>query len=332
MPEAVKNIETKNCPYCGSVEVIKKGIRKNKLQAVQVYFCNDCSKKFTDGRFKNKSYSNLQIIKALSQYNLGHTLAEVSKKQGIPASTLANWLIEYRELFNLMKQAPKVRKYAQQAPLIEYYKYHHLIVYFYRQHSYKIENTVKIDMPGLFDYFAKVKAGKINKNLFTNNLTRASNLKLNIYKNLKIRCVQNNACSFAAMALELVNSNRKRHNMVESIMLENDNATLAIELPVSLNLRQSTIPWLKNLKSESGWLTGHIDVLQYRNGKLYILDFKPEAEKEKPIGQLFAYACCLSKATGVSFKQMKLAWFDEKVYYEVDTMDVYINVMSIFKK
>lgn len=44
-------------------------------------------------------------------------------------------------------------------------------------------------------------------------------------------------------------------------------------------------------------ITGHIDVLQIRNGKIHILDYKPGANKEKPIEQLMVYALALSRRT-----------------------------------
>ena len=114
-------------------------------------------------------------------------------------------------------------------------------------------------------------------------------------------------------------------------MLENDTSTIATEVPVFLQLSKSTIPWLKNMVSANDHITGHIDILQYRNGRLYILDYKPGADKEKPLGQLFIYACCLSKITAIPFSKIRLAWFDENVYYETGAMDVYKELMKNFK-
>lgn len=37
-------------------------------------------------------------------------------------------------------------------------------------------------------------------------------------------------------------------------------------------------------------LTGHIDLVQVRNGQIHLLDYKPHAKKEKPIEQLTWYA------------------------------------------
>lgn len=63
-------------------------------------------------------------------------------------------------------------------------------------------------------------------------------------------------------------------------------------------------------------ITGHIDILQIRNGQIHILDYKPHAEKERPIEQLTLYAMALSRLTGLRLFEFKCAWFDEKDYFE----------------
>ena len=63
-------------------------------------------------------------------------------------------------------------------------------------------------------------------------------------------------------------------------------------------------------------ITGHIDILQIRNGQIHILDYKPNAEKERPIEQLTLYAMALSRLTGLRLFEFKCAWFDEKDYFE----------------
>jgi hypothetical protein len=63
-------------------------------------------------------------------------------------------------------------------------------------------------------------------------------------------------------------------------------------------------------------ITGHIDILQIRNGQIHILDYKPKAEKERPIEQLTLYAMALSRLTGLRMYEFKCAWFDEKDYFE----------------
>ena len=63
-------------------------------------------------------------------------------------------------------------------------------------------------------------------------------------------------------------------------------------------------------------LTGHIDLIKIRNGAIHILDYKPNAAKERPIEQLTWYALALSRLTGLRVFCFKCAWFDEKDYFE----------------
>ncbi|OYV62883.1 MAG: hypothetical protein B7X03_03900, partial [Parcubacteria group bacterium 21-58-10] len=58
------------------------------------------------------------------------------------------------------------------------------------------------------------------------------------------------------------------------------------------------------------------DFVQIRNGMVHILDYKPNASKEKPIEQLTWYALALSRLTGLRLFEFKCAWFDDKDYYE----------------
>ena len=56
--------------------------------------------------------------------------------------------------------------------------------------------------------------------------------------------------------------------------------------------------------------------MQIRNGMVHILDYKPNASKEKPIEQLTWYALALSRLTGLRLFEFKCAWFDDKDFYE----------------
>lgn len=103
-------------------------------------------------------------------------------------------------------------------------------------------------------------------------------------------------------------------------MLYNDSVTVATEVPVYV-----TRDDMEHMKTQLGFelfgdmpklITGHIDILQIRNGMIHILDFKPNAEKERPIEQLTIYAMALSRLTGLRLFEFKCAWFDEKDYFE----------------
>lgn len=61
---------------------------------------------------------------------------------------------------------------------------------------------------------------------------------------------------------------------------------------------------------------GHVDFLQIRNGLVHILDYKPNAKRERPFQQLMLYALALSRLTGLRIYDFKCAWFDEHDYLE----------------
>ncbi len=72
-------------------------------------------------------------------------------------------------------------------------------------------------------------------------------------------------------------------------------------------------------KNIDNGVTGHVDILQVRNDKVYILDFKPDTAKDKKAaGQLYHYALALSFRTRIPLKQFRCAWFDQDVYLEYD--------------
>jgi ATP-dependent exoDNAse (exonuclease V) beta subunit len=103
-------------------------------------------------------------------------------------------------------------------------------------------------------------------------------------------------------------------------MLVNDSVTVATEVPIVLD-RQG----VEHMNRELGFfiplslerpLTGHIDFVQVRNGAVHILDYKPNAKKERAVGQLTLYALALSRLTGLRLFDFRCAWFDDKAYYE----------------
>ena len=73
------------------------------------------------------------------------------------------------------------------------------------------------------------------------------------------------------------------------------------EVPIYLNSAD-----LKHMAQRLGFeiplvsnqtLTGHIDILQIRNGKIHIVGYKPGAKREKPIVQLMVYGICIGTVT-----------------------------------
>ncbi len=76
-------------------------------------------------------------------------------------------------------------------------------------------------------------------------------------------------------------------------------------------------------------MNGHVDVLQVRGGKIFVLDYKPGADKEnieKVKSQLYWYATGLSFRTKIPLVFFRCAWFDENVYYEFDPREARLEI------
>lgn len=135
-----------------------------------------------------------------------------------------------------------------------------------------------------------------------------------------IRATRNHACRIAGLVLQSVVHHKRRHDERQRFMLATDSVTVAVEVPIFLTPED-----LAHLKDALGYripiaaqaaLTGHIDVLQIRNGAIHILDYKPGANSERPITQLMVYALALSRRTGLDLFDFVCAWFDEHHYFE----------------
>jgi ATP-dependent exoDNAse (exonuclease V) beta subunit len=77
-------------------------------------------------------------------------------------------------------------------------------------------------------------------------------------------------------------------------------------------------------------ITGHIDILQIRNGLIHILDYKPDAHRkeiqEQAIQQLTIYALALASRTKLDLASLKCAFFDENNYFE------FFPLHAVYKK
>jgi ATP-dependent exoDNAse (exonuclease V) beta subunit len=148
-----------------------------------------------------------------------------------------------------------------------------------------------------------------------------------------VRSKSNFANKTAEFVLRSVPDNKERHEALQRFMIANDSVTIATEVPVYI--RREDVEHMENelkfritndglleLKGDKQaqkfpkLLTGHIDIVQIRNGMVHILDYKPNASKEKPIEQLTWYALALSRLTGLRLFEFKCAWFDDKDFYE----------------
>jgi len=109
-----------------------------------------------------------------------------------------------------------------------------------------------------------------------------------------------------AEAVPLAATNHQRHNTVEDYFLNGDRNTIATEIPVYFR------------HSEYGLTAGHIDLLQVSGGEVQILDYKPNAAREKPskvVSQLSLYAEALSRRAKLPIEKIRCGYFDEQNVY-----------------
>ena len=344
------------CPYCLSKNFVRRGFRQKKMEKVQLYICLDCNKTFTQHITKGKHYTLPVIFDAISIYNLGYSLEEtcrivnrrdtLSKDLTISATTLSNWLSETGELcrFSRMREYA-IKKYAPKDMVISATLAHRQL-YHYLFHRAKCELIIEEDFKhhrfGPLQEFLEMVPGECPHQYFQEGL-RASEAPLTFSKReMIVRSKQNFATRLAAFVLQSVKDRKLRHDALQKFMLANDTVTVATEVPVYITrddlehmqtqlgfeIYNSTIRGVHSATSEvklPKLITGHIDILQIRNGQIHILDFKPEAAKERPIEQLTLYAMALSRLTGLRLFEFKCAWFDEKDYFEFFPLHVLLK-------
>jgi transposase-like protein len=92
------------CIHCGSSNIIKKGIRKNKTGNLQRFYCQDCHKIFTFNiGFERMKHNPQAITSAMQLYFSGESLrntAESLQLLGVEVSyrTILNWIKKYVKL------------------------------------------------------------------------------------------------------------------------------------------------------------------------------------------------------------------------------------------
>ncbi len=94
------------CPFCGSLDIAKKGFRKNKSSKKQKYQCYDCKKWFVkDDGFKRMRFKPETISRAVHQHEDGFSLSKVQnhlwQHDGIKVTrwTISQWKKKYSIFF-----------------------------------------------------------------------------------------------------------------------------------------------------------------------------------------------------------------------------------------
>jgi transposase-like protein len=325
------------CLKCNSKDVVRKGIRKCKFGEVQKFTCKKCGANFTDKKLENTTYSGRVIMSALNNYNLGLTLEESSKninkrfKVRTSKQILSLWLKKFEDICSFMRLRKGELKNSldlvndRDEGVLLKKEFFHKQPYTLFYHKIKGEKFLNKYFSGLRDYIFNV-VEKCPDKLFNEENLRCSQLEKFEKEEVDIKHKENYACNVADFALKAINDNYERHEFVENLLLINDTATFAVEVPLWLEPREVPAEL-----SETGIfcitkpLTGHIDILQARFGVIHILDFKPDAKKINAIAQLFAYALALSVRTGIWLRNFRCAWFDNKDYFEFSPGEIVLS-------
>lgn len=162
---------------------------------------------------------------------------------------------------------------------------------------------------------------------YFNSGPRSSTLKVKLPFDI-IEVKGHEVSNLAELGLE---ANRERysnnHMRVQIFMLENDEKTAAMEVP--LWMEHDELDNYINFFRTFEPLTGHVDVLRIDDGKVWIWDYKPNARKEKYADtQVYFYALMLSKRTGIPLDKIRCGWFDHETAFLFKPKDVKMEYNS----
>ncbi len=181
--------------------------------------------------------------------------------------------------------------------------------YHYRVHTHKLKELAK-EFPELQSFLESVFSCCPNE-YFERGL-RGSKFKLKLPVDL-VHADGHEISYLTKLGLE-ANKDRysSAHSKVQVFMLENDDKTVAMEVPL----------WMTPEELESDLFqieepfTGHIDLLAIEDGKIWVWDYKPNASLERYAStQVFMYALMLSKRTGISLDNFRCGYFDSANTY-----------------
>jgi len=192
----------------------------------------------------------------------------------------------------------------------------HGVNYHFRLHPDKLDSLCSKDFKSLIDYLQQMRKN-CPKEYFLEG-PRSSSLRIPISAN--IAKITHEVSSLARMGLESEYYDNAHMN-VQMFMLSFDNKTLAIEIP--LWLTKDEFNGFETLFKSDLALSGHIDLIRFEEGKIWVWDFKPKAYKEKHAAtQVYFYALMLSIRTGISMNNFMCGYFDNIDVYVFDPSKV----------
>ena len=340
------------CSFCESKEVVRRGWRQTKRGKVQLFKRKSCVKTFTPSVVKGKHYPLAIILDAISLYNLGFSAEQTAglmkqiitagqnkrrkTKANLQPSSVLSWVEEYKPLCRYFRLRPFAVKMFGPRDVLESATLAHRQLYRFRFHRAKtrliMQDDFKHNKFGPLEEFLRLVTSECPHQYFQEG-QRASESPIKFSKtDMIVRAKKNYANWLARTVLGAIREPKQRHEALQKFMLANDSVTVATEVPVYLKQfdlahMQTQLGFKMFIKKEGEYkeiapadlprlITGHIDFIQIRNGAIHIMDYKPNAAKERPIEQLTLYALAMSRLTGLRLFHFKCAWFDENDYFE----------------
>jgi ATP-dependent exoDNAse (exonuclease V) beta subunit len=252
------------------------------------------------------------ILYTLEQYNKGYpvkkakTLTGKKYRYSPPIQTIYSWIKRYQNTLTFLKLRKQYTLHPEN--LTNSHRFNHQQIYPFTYHNLKLNLRSK-QLPQLKRYINWVER-KLPTEIFLSG-PRASQCRID--KKIKTKPKRSIAPELTRLSLSTQNKKQSAHETVEQFFLYNDSTTVCTELPVFLNPKETTE---FNIDTP---ITGHIDLVQIRNKKVYIMDYKPNLRHpEKFGGQLTAYKQAIHHRTQIPEENIITSVFNEYQYYEFD--------------
>ncbi|MFC1723446.1 PD-(D/E)XK nuclease family protein [Nanoarchaeota archaeon] len=193
---------------------------------------------------------------------------------------------------------------------IRHTSFKHGWFYHYRVHEPKVEMLCEDEFCRLKGFMEKMHEA-CPDHYFTTG-PRSSALKFDVdVKPMEVE--GHEVCKLAEIGVSC-GRYKTAHSNVEVYMLENDSATIGVEVPIWIMPYE--LDGFRAMFESEEPLTGHIDILRVEDGKIWIWDYKPNAHREKFAHcQTLFYALMLSRRTGISLDNFRCGYFDEKLAF-----------------
>lgn len=333
------------CPFCDGRRIVKRGLRKNSLRELQIYSCKDCGKYFSSlAGLKGVKYPPRVIARALCLYNLGHSQEEAARRIAsehrikVPRRTISDWISGYRSITTFHRlRASAIEQFPD--GMLKERTLEHQQVYEYKVHLPKLalmthavarDVAVKVKnyLLGIFEHFPdglfqEDRTANLDQQAVPDDqqpapptAMRSSKSRFETLPLARIE-KQNLANDLAALGLLLARKTKDRHPSVQDFMLANDSCTIACEVPVYLTAEEiryyKSKGFFVTLPESQKPITGHIDVVQARNGFIHLLDYKPKAREIDPVNQLLVYALAFGSRTRLPVKMFKWPGLMKKI-------------------